>query len=80
MNDAEILAHIQHLLDEEHTLLTEHEEGSPDAARHKRLQELKVSIDQDWDLLRQRRALRATGTNPGEAHTRDEAIVENYRQ
>ncbi len=80
MNDAEILAHIQHLLDEEHTLLTEHEQGLPDAARHERLQQLQVSIDQDWDLLRQRRARRATGANPDASHIRDETIVERYQQ
>jgi hypothetical protein len=42
------------------------------------LKRLQVTLDQCWDLLRQRRARRAAGQNPDEAQVRDEKIVENY--
>jgi hypothetical protein len=37
-----------------------------------------VELDQYWDLLRQRRARREFGENPGEAHVRPAKTVENY--
>ena len=39
-----------------------------------------MSLDQCWDLLRQRRALREEGGNPDDAQVRNESVVENYRQ
>ena len=45
-----------------------------------RLEALKVSLDQCWDLLRQRRALREEGGNPDDAHVRSESVVEHYQQ
>jgi hypothetical protein len=47
-------------------------------AERERLKRLQVTLDQCWDLLRQRRARRAAGQNPDEAQVRDEKIVENY--
>ena len=46
----------------------------------KRLAEVKVSLDQTWDLLRQREALRAAHMDPDVAVERDPSVVENYRQ
>jgi hypothetical protein len=40
----------------------------------------KVELDQCWDLLRQRRALREFGADPGKAKVRPKNIVENYEQ
>jgi hypothetical protein len=37
-------------------------------------------LDQCWDLLRQRRALRGAGRDPDEAHVRPAKVVENYEQ
>jgi hypothetical protein len=37
-------------------------------------------LDQCWDLLRQRRALREFGKDPDEAKVRPAKIVENYEQ
>ena len=35
-----------------------------ESEEHQRLRALEVQLDQCWDLLRQRRALRETGTEP----------------
>ncbi|MFF1884085.1 DUF2630 family protein [Pseudarthrobacter sp. NPDC058196] len=78
MNDQDILTHIQALVEEEHAL----REGStggraPDQARLKYVEE---SLDQYWDLLRQRRAKKDSGENPNEAQARPIREVEGYRQ
>src|SRR5882724_3887053 len=41
---------------------------------------VKEELDQCWDLLRQRRALREFGRDPDEAKVRPAKIVENYEQ
>ncbi len=81
MNDSEILKHITELVDEEHELtnLAEQERGMTEE-QHARLRSLEISLDQCWDLLRQRRARRAAGLNPDEAKQRDPEIVEHYLQ
>jgi len=43
-----------------------------------RLRRLEVTLDQCWDLLRQRRARRAAGLDPDDARVRDEKTVEGY--
>lgn len=69
------LGHIQRLAAEEHRLL---ELPSRDAKQEARLKEIQVELDQSWDLLRQRRALRETGGNPADAHKRPPDVVEKY--
>ena len=49
-------------------------------AEHRRLESIKVGLDQCWDLLRQRRALREAGFDPGSARVRDPEVVEGYEQ
>jgi hypothetical protein len=44
------------------------------------LRQIEVALDQCWDLLRQRDALRAGGRDPGKAAVRPVAEVEGYRQ
>jgi hypothetical protein len=44
-----------------------------------RLKEITVELDQLWDLLRQRRALREFGTDPNEALIRPPEVVEKYK-
>jgi len=39
-----------------------------------------VSLDQCWDLLRQRRALREFDRDPADANVRSEETVERYEQ
>ena len=53
-------------------------EGALSSAENARLEELKVQLDQAWDYLRQRRALRQYGEDPDEASTRGPGTVENY--
>jgi hypothetical protein len=81
MDDHDILGHIDALVDEEHQLHQKSGEGTPlSDADQQRLQALEVQLDQCWDLLRQRRALRDAGADPKSAHVRDESTVEHYRQ
>jgi hypothetical protein len=77
--DSDALAHIRDLVAEEKTLraqllhrdITESEE-------HARLRKVEIELDQCWDLLRQRRALRETGGDPREAAVRPPGQVEGY--
>jgi hypothetical protein len=57
-----------------------YEQGALSKADHKRLAQLQVELDQCWDLLRQRRALRDVGLDPDEAEIRPPQVVENYEQ
>jgi hypothetical protein len=54
--------------------------GQLNGGDQQRLAELKVELDQYWDLLRQRRALEEFGENPDKAKKRTAKIVENYEQ
>jgi Protein of unknown function (DUF2630) len=76
-NDQSVLDHINRLVEEEERLLGKDQLADGDEAR---LEELKVRLDQCWDLLRQRRALREFGKDPEEAKVRPAKIVENYEQ
>jgi len=80
MNDAEILRQIEQLVSEEHQLMQEAEQDGLDEEGHARMKALEVSLDQCWDLLRQRRARRHAEQNPDEATVRDPAVVEHYQQ
>jgi hypothetical protein len=80
MNDTEILKHITELVNEEHELMNKAEGVGLDDAQNERMKALEVSLDQCWDLLRQRRARRNAGLNPDEAQVRDPGIVEHYQQ
>jgi hypothetical protein len=46
---------------------------------HQRLREVEEALDQCWDLLRQRDALRAVGKDPEAATVRPVEQVEGYR-
>jgi Protein of unknown function (DUF2630) len=80
MDDQELLQRIQALVDEEHKLTQQSHVGNLEEDQHARMRALEVSLDQCWDLLRQRRARRNAGLNPDEAQVRPESIVENYKQ
>lgn len=77
--DADILARVNELVAEEKELrakLQHHE--IDETEEHRRLRGLEVQLDQCWDLLRQRRALRETGQDPAQASVRPESEVEGY--
>jgi hypothetical protein len=75
MDDASLRNRIEGMVGEERKLL-----NSDDPDRHERLAELKVELDQCWDLLRQREAHEEFGQDPDEASVRDAGTVEGYEQ
>ena len=77
MDDQDILARIQALVEEEHTLRGTGDGDAPDRGR---LRQVEESLDQCWDLLRQRRAKQDSGENPNEAEARPVSEVEGYKQ
>jgi hypothetical protein len=78
MDDVEVLGRINELAREEHELFERASRGKVTDADRERLQRLQVMLDQCWDLIRQRRARRAAGLDPGEAQLRNEETVEGY--
>jgi hypothetical protein len=80
MNNAEIHAWIERLVAEEHELWEREASGAANDDDRRRLDELKVSLDQYWDLLRQRRALQSAGEDPEAAEFRRPEVVEEYEQ
>ena len=78
MDDATVLSRINELADEEHALFQREAAGGGSAADRERLKQVGVTLDQCWDLLRQRRARRAAGLDPDGAEPRDEHTVEGY--
>ena len=80
MDDATIHERIEQLVAEEHELWRRETDGDIDEATRQRLHDLQVALDQSWDLLRQRKALRKANLDPDAAQLRDPDVVENYRQ
>jgi Protein of unknown function (DUF2630) len=80
MEDPDVLARINTLVDEEHHLLKRRDGAEATDDDHKRLARVEVELDQCWDLLRQRRARRTAGEDPSGAQPRDENTVERYQQ
>jgi hypothetical protein len=81
MDDSDILARIREMVDAEHELRRQMQEDAvqfTDAAE--RLHDLEESLDQCWDLLRQRRAHREFAQNPDESEARPRQQVEGYLQ
>ena len=76
-DDKSVLSHIDELVKEEERLYGQNELGDRDAER---LAELKVELDQCWDLLRQRRARRRAGGDPDDTSLRSAETVERYLQ
>ncbi len=74
MRDEDLIGRIQALVYEEHEL------RSTDSVDAERLQHLEESLDQCWDLLRQRRARKEFGDTPEAAQARDIDTVEGYQQ
>jgi len=77
MDDDDILGRIKSLVTEERSLAGDSE--SP-GQRQERRRYLEEQLDQCWDLLRQRQALREAGENPDSAEPRPVTEVESYLQ
>jgi hypothetical protein len=80
MDDPQIHGTIEQLVAEEHELWEREAAGKGSESDRQRLSELKVSLDQCWDLLRQRRALSEAGRDPDAADVRRPEVVESYEQ
>jgi Protein of unknown function (DUF2630) len=80
MEDEQIHNRIEQLVAEEQELYARGGGGGLSESEHNRLESIRVSLDQAWDLLRQRRALREAGQDPEAAHVRDPEVVERYEQ
>jgi hypothetical protein len=81
MDDKQILANINELIETEHKLRQQLANGELSSTEeHQRLRSTEEALDQCWDLLRQRRARREFGENPNDAAARPVSEVENYRQ
>ena len=80
MADEGVHTRIEELVAEEHELYERAAEGGLSESEHRRLYAIKVGLDQCWDLLRQRRALREAGRYPDAARARDPDVVERYEQ
>ena len=80
MGDVQIHDTIEQLVAEEHELWQREAAGDAGEAERQRLEGIKVSLDQCWDLLRQRRALREAGRDAEDADVRRPEVVERYEQ
>ena len=82
MDDAQAHERIEQLVAEEQELYERSggAGGGLDEGEHNRLESIRVSLDQLWDLLRQGRALREAGYDPEAARVRDPEVVERYEQ
>jgi hypothetical protein len=83
-NDEQVQARIEELEQEERRLRRDEGDAANAQADDqvatdaRRLEAVRVELDQLWDYLRQRRALRDAGQNPDGAQFRDPDTVERY--
>ncbi len=78
-DDNDTLSRIHDLVAQERELRERVVHGQLDPSEeHERLRAIETELDQCWDLLRQRRALRETGGDPSQASVRPGDEVEGY--
>jgi hypothetical protein len=78
-DDNDTLTRINNLVAEEKDLRAKLQAGQISGdEEHERLRRVETELDQCWDLLRQRRALRETGGDPNTAQVRPAGQVEGY--
>jgi len=81
MDEKEILGNIDELIRTEHELRAKLASGELSSEEeHAQLRTTEEALDQCWDLLRQRRARREFGEDPGGASARPASEVEGYMQ
>ena len=79
--DDDLFERINALSREEEALWARAGDGTGlDAPDVERLQEIKVQLDQVYDLLHQRQGRRDAGEDPAEAELRPAEVVEDYKQ
>ena len=75
--DNSVISHITKLTEREEHLYGKENLTDDDI---KELHRVKSELDQYWDLLRQRRAMRDSGRNPNNAEMRSSDTIDNYEQ
>lgn len=75
--DGSVLRRIEELVSQEHRLQAQETLSEDERAL---LRSVEIELDQSWDLLRQRRALRAAGQDPDKAQVRAPDVVEKYEE
>jgi hypothetical protein len=81
VEDREILDCIHHLVAQQRRLRDLRDCGElTEGSEHDRLAELEEDLDQMWDLLRRRRAMRSAGQDPDLIDVRPVMQVEAYVQ
>jgi uncharacterized protein YjaG (DUF416 family) len=80
VTDEEIQEQIERLVAEEHELQDRGVGGGLSDDEHRRLEEIRLELDQQWDLLRQRRGREEFGLDPDAVRARDPETVEDYLQ
>ena len=81
MADDDLFDRINALSREEEALYAKAGDGTGlDGSDVARLQEIKVQLDQVYDLLHQRQGRRDAGQDPAGAELRPPEIVEDYKQ
>lgn len=81
MDDKQILHRISDLVDEEHRLRSRRLRGEVTSEEEAaRLRDLEEALDQCWDLLRRRRAVREFGGDPDTVQPQNTSEVEGYLQ
>ena len=79
--DDDVFDQINALSHEEEELYARAADGSGlDADERRRLDEIKVRLDQAYDLLHQRQGRRDAGEDPSGAEPRAPDVVEGYEQ
>ncbi len=74
--DGAIMDRIQRLAEEAHAV---YGRGALELGDQERLRRIRLELDQCWDLVRQRLALREAGRDPDKAHVRSSEVVESYK-
>lgn len=77
MEDNQVLSHIKNLTITEEELYGKENLTDEDI---KQLHKIQLDLEQCWDFLRQRRALRNAGDNPDDAEIRDAETIKNYKR
>jgi hypothetical protein len=78
MDDENVLDRINALADEERELYSKESGGEVTDDERQRMRKIELTLDQCWDLLRQRRARRDAGLDPDDAEVRDTKTIERY--
>ena len=80
MTDEDIQELIEELVAEAKRLLNQGVGGGLSEDDHQRLEQIRLELDRQWDLLRQRRGREEFGLDPDVVRPRDPETVEDYEQ